>query len=82
MSELIGLFVLGLALAIGCSLMLSSQLDHQSSDTADIGLRGDERMADRLERLANPPLQMPEPTVGVILEPTGRSSPLPLRRPG
>jgi hypothetical protein len=81
MSEIIGLFVLALALAIGCSFMLSSQLDRQSRDTVVTDLRSDERMLARLELLANPPLQTPEPTIGVILESTGRSTTLPLRRP-
>jgi hypothetical protein len=71
MGELIGLFVLGLTLAIGCSFMLSSQLDRASRGAADTDPRSDDRALARLERLARRPVPATEPTLGVILEPSG-----------
>ena len=69
MSELIGwLMVLGLVVAIVCIFLLSSQLEQHMRSNAEMLLRSNEMILARLERLANPPHEAAEPTIGVVLE--------------
>lgn len=69
MSELIGwLIVIGLAAAISCLFMLSSQLEQHMRNTTEMLLHSNEMILARLEQLANPALQPPAPTLGLVLE--------------
>src|SRR5687768_1553709 len=69
MSELIGwLMVLGLVVAIVCIFLLSSQLEQHMRSNAEMLLRSNEMILARLERLANPPHEATESTIGVVLE--------------
>ena len=69
MSMLVGwLIVLGLAVAIACIFMLSSQLEKHTRSTAEMMLRSNQMLLARLERLTNAPLIAPEATIGVVLE--------------
>jgi hypothetical protein len=69
MSMLVGwLIVLGLAVAIACIFMLSSQLENHTRCTAEMMLRSNQMLLARLERLTNASLTAPEAMVGVVLE--------------
>jgi hypothetical protein len=69
MTELIGwLIVLGLAVAIVGIYMLSHRIKEHARDTAEIMLQSNEMMLAQLKRLTDPSAQVPDPTVGVILE--------------
>jgi len=69
MSVLVGwLIVLGLAIAIVCIFMLSSQLEDHMRTTAEMMLRSNQMLLDQLERISNASLKAPEATVGVVLE--------------
>lgn len=69
MSELIGLvIVVGLGVVIACIFMLSSQLEQHMRNTTEMMVRSNDMILTQLERLADPSLLPPEPTVGVVLE--------------
>jgi uncharacterized membrane protein YdfJ with MMPL/SSD domain len=81
MSELVGwLIVVGLAAAIVCIFLLSSQLEEHMRNTAKMMLWSNEMILARLERLAGPSLEPPEPAVGVVLERRNVSRKDPLTR--
>lgn len=70
MNELIGwVLVGGLAVAIACIFMLSSQLEKHTRDTAEMMLRSNQMLLARLERLS-PSTDASEFTLGVVLEKT------------
>ena len=80
MGEFLGwMIVLGLALAIGCSFVLSSHLEQDSHHTMQAIFHDSEMLRARLEQRAGPSEQtsarLPERPAGVVLElrPTGRS---------
>ena len=69
MSELVGWLILaGLAAAIACIFLLSSQLEEHMRSTAELMMRNNEMILARLDRLVQGPAENTEPSVGVILE--------------
>lgn len=69
MSELVGwMIVLGLAFAIGCSLILSSELEQHSHDTAQAAFQRSAMLMNQLERLGSPSSQTPQAAAAVVLE--------------
>jgi hypothetical protein len=69
MTELMGwVIILGLAFAIVCIYMLSSQVERHMRDTAEIIISTNKLILAELKRLTDPTAAVTEPTVGVILE--------------
>ncbi len=69
MSELVGwLIVVGLAAAIACIFMLSSQLEQHMRNTTEMMVRSNQMILAQLERLENQSPQPSQPAVGVVLE--------------
>jgi len=69
MSVLVGwLIVLGLAIAIVCIFMLSSQLEDHMRTTAEMMLRSNQMLLEQLERITDASLKAPEAMIGVVLE--------------
>lgn len=69
MAELFGwIIVLGLAAAIAGIYMLSGQIEKHMRETAQMMIHGHDMIMAQLKRLADPSVEAPEPTVGMILE--------------
>ena len=69
MTELLAwIIVVGLATAIAGIYMLSGQIEKHMRETTQMMIHGHDMIRAQLKRLADPSVEAPEPTVGVILE--------------